>query len=51
MMKDFEVLMVSIEWESRDKYLSITKSVRPLKPTIKTGNINTYEYILFRLGC
>ncbi|MEA5620707.1 nuclease domain-containing protein [Cronbergia sp. UHCC 0137] len=44
MMKDFEVLMISIEWESRDKYLSITKSARPLKPTIKPGNINTYEY-------
>ncbi|MBS3027829.1 MAG: hypothetical protein HCA25_12275 [Dolichospermum sp. DET50] len=44
MMKDFEVLMISVEWESRDKYLSITKSARPLKPTIKPGNINTYEY-------
>ena len=43
-MKDFEVLMISIEWESCDKYLSITKSARPLKPTIKAGNINTYEY-------
>ncbi|MFN5954531.1 MAG: nuclease domain-containing protein [Dolichospermum sp.] len=44
MMKDFEVLMISVEWESRDKYLSITKSARPLKPTIKPANINTYEY-------
>jgi hypothetical protein len=43
-MKDFEVLMISVAWESPHKYLSITKSARPLKPTIKPGNINTYEY-------
>jgi hypothetical protein len=43
-MKDFEVLMISVEWESPHKYLSITKSARPLKPIIKPGSINTYEY-------